>query len=380
MSALDKHVTVNITKETATVSRTGFGVPLVLTYHTRFAEAFRLYGGLTEMTTDGFTADDNAYKLASSIFAQSPRPPTVMVGRRATPVIRDVKLTPRAALDNTDYWVRIDGETFTFNSGSSTSIAIIVAGLVALINAGTKNVLATDNTTDLDIETAATPGGIATAGPAYQLEFRHLQFECIDSTPTASVPTDLSSLTISTSDWYGLCTDLYDPTNIAAVASTIESFPDPKIYAAESQDTEILTSGVGDIATTLKAAAYDRTFLTYSTFLTASKAAGWLGKQLPTTPGSSTWKFQTLNGVTADNFTTGEVAFADGKSCNTYTTVGGINMTAEGVTMVSNPSSALWRECCARASPMAASAPTRTSSQQGLWPQRSARPIRQRGP
>lgn len=331
MTALDKHVDVQISKETATVSRTGFGTPLVMTYHTRWSDPFKLYGSLIEMTTDGFTTDDAAYKLASSIFAQSPRPSQVMVGRRATAVIREVNLTPRVARDNFDYSVTVDGETFTHDSGASATIASIVTGLVTLINAGTKDVLATDNTTDFDIETAASPGGLATAGPAYQVEFDDGLFEFVDNTVTANVATDLVNLAISTQDWYGLCLDLYDAVNIAAAAVAIEAYVGPKIYAAESQDTDIITSGTSDIASTLQTAAYDRTFLMYSPSVNASKAAGWLGKQLPTTPGSATWKFKTLNGVSADEFTVGEVAFADGKSCNTYQPVGGINITQEGV-------------------------------------------------
>lgn len=331
MSALDKHVDVQITKETATVSRTGFGTPAVLTYHTNFGDAFRLYGGLDEMATDGFATTDMAYKLAAAIFAQSPRPNNVVVGRRGTPVIRDVKITPRAAVNEFAYSLTIDGETFTYTSDATATIPEITLGLVALINAGTANVLATDNTTDLDIEKAATPGGVATAGVPFLIEYDPQIFELKDNTPTALIATDLLLLENATTDWYGLCTDLYDETNIGVVASTLESFPTPKIYAAESQDYDIIETGSADIASVIKAASYDRTFLTYSPDVDPSKAAAWLGGELPLTPGASTWKFSTLNSATTDALSTGQVNFADGKNCNTYTEVGGNGMMAEGV-------------------------------------------------
>lgn len=331
MSEIDKHVTVTITKETATVSRTGFGTPLILTYHTRFPELYRLFSSTTEMTTAGFTTSDLAYKMAAAMFSQSPKPEQVLVGRRATAVIRDVKLTPRAnPLASTAYWVRINGTLFSFTTDPTPTIAEITAGLVALIDAGTENVDATDNTTDLDIETAAAPGGAATAGPAYTIEFDHQLFQFSDSTADAAVDTDFATLIAAYDDFYGVCTDLWDSTNITDLAVAVEAAA-PRIYSAESQDSDIVTSSSSDIASTLQTGAYDRTFLTYAPDIDPSPAASWLGERLPSTPGSSTWKFKTLTTVAASALTTAEIAYADGKNCNTYTTVGGINMTAEGV-------------------------------------------------
>lgn len=331
MSAIDKHVDVAITKETATVSRIGFGTPCVLTYHTRFPELYRTYGNLTEMTDDGFTTDDFAYKMTAAIFAQSPKPPTVVVGRRATPVIRDVKLTPKTPLlASTAYTLTINGTDFTFTTDATPTAAEITAGLVALIDAGAENVDATDNTTDLDIEAADAPGGTPTAGVPFDIAFDATQWTINDNTPTASADDDIAALLLVNSDWYGLVVDLWDAVNIGELAVAIES-AGPKIYAAESQDSDIVVTGSSDIASTLQTAAYDRTFLTYSPDIDPSKAAALLGRQLPTSPGSTTWKFKTLTTASADSLTTGETTFADGKNCNTYQAVGGINITQEGV-------------------------------------------------
>lgn len=329
-SAIDKHVDVQITKETATVSRTGFGTPAVLTYHTRFPEVYRTYGSLTEMTDDGFATTDLAYKMVAAIFSQSPKPPQVVVGRRATAAIRDVKLTPKTPLlASTAYTVSINGTDFTFTTDATPTVAEITAGLVALIDAGTENVDATDNTTDLDIEAADAPGGTPTAGAPFHIEFDHKQFTFNDNTLDASLDTDIATLAGATDDWYGLCVDLFDAVNIADAAVAIEALV--KIFAAETQDTDVVESGSSDIASALQTSAYDRTFLMYNHTLDPSPAAAWLGKQLPTSPGQTTWKFKTLATVAVSSLTTGETTYADGKSCNTYQTVGGINITQEGV-------------------------------------------------
>ena len=332
MSAIDKHVDVQVDKQTATVSRQGFGVPCVLSYHTVFPELYRLFGSLDEMVTAGFTVDDVTYKLASSMFAQSPRPQSIVVARRTTAAIRDVKLTPKTPLlASTAYPVTVNGETFTFTTDATPTVAEITAGLTALIDAGGENVNAVDNSTDLDVEAAAAPGGSPTAGAPFHISFDASQFDFNDNTLTASADTDLANLLAVYTDFYGLVTDLWDATNIAEVAAQVESASVPLLYSAETQDSDVITSSTSDIASTLQTSAYERTFITYADDIRASKAAAFLGKQLPATPGSTTWKFQTLAGTSATSLTTGEIAFADGKACNTYTTVGGINITAEGV-------------------------------------------------
>jgi hypothetical protein len=332
MSAIDKHVDVQISKETATVSRTGFGTPLLLVRHLRFPELYRVYGSLTELTDDGFTTTGIPYRMASAIWAQSPRPTQIVMGRRDTPVIRDVKLTPKApVLASTAYTLTINDEVFTFTSDATPTVAEITAGLETLINAGAADVTATDNTTDLDVEKADTPGGTPTAGPPFRIEFDPSLWTFKDNTADAAVDTDLANLLAVYTDFYGIATDLLDATNINDLATAVESASVPLIYAADSQDSDIVTSSTSDIASTLQTAAFDRTFLNYTPDADPSMSCGFLGKQLPSDPGSTTWKFKTLSTISAASLTTGEIVFADNKSANTYTTVGGINITAEGV-------------------------------------------------
>jgi hypothetical protein len=52
---------------------------------------------------------------------------------------------------------------------------------------------------------------------------------------------------------------------------------------------------------------------------------------LPLPAGSATWKFKTLKGITVDKLNPTQVGNADGKNCNTFTPIGGVNVTAEGV-------------------------------------------------
>jgi hypothetical protein len=51
---------------------------------------------------------------------------------------------------------------------------------------------------------------------------------------------------------------------------------------------------------------------------------------LPKPPGSATWAFKTLKGITRDVLTAGQKTAAKNKRLNTYTTVGGKNVTQWG--------------------------------------------------
>lgn len=81
MAEIDSIVSVEITADSRTVSRQGFGVPLVLSYHTVFADQYRAYSSISEMSSDGFTSKDEAYRACAAIFAQDPTVDEIIVGR-----------------------------------------------------------------------------------------------------------------------------------------------------------------------------------------------------------------------------------------------------------------------------------------------------------
>lgn len=81
---LQKIVTVNISKGTATVSKQGFGVVLIVGDNPTFSERYKVYSSddLTGLATDltGGSGDPE-YDCAVALVSQNPRPPTFAVGR-----------------------------------------------------------------------------------------------------------------------------------------------------------------------------------------------------------------------------------------------------------------------------------------------------------
>ena len=117
------------------------------------------------------------------------------------------------------------------------------------------------------------------------------------------------------------------------VAAWIESASSPKINFAQSSAAGILNpSSTTDVAAALKAAGYKRTALMYraAANLADYAPAGWIGEGAPFAPGSSTWCYKSIAGITVDTLSTAQLNAVHGKNANTYLTVAGANITQQG--------------------------------------------------
>lgn len=344
--SLDQIVNVTITKETTAITQTGFGTPMVLTYHTRFVEKARVFNDAPSMLAAAggpFQSTDMAYQLSVKVFSQNPRPPQIVVGRREFPTIRTVDIVPiEVGVIGTpdglprglqDYTITLNGVDFTFTTDGTPTRAEITAGLTALINGGSVDVKATDvgSGDSIKIEKADGPGGTPEAGDAFSLEYDRSLMTSNDDTIAAAGGTladDIAAIQAVSDDWYGIVGDWFGAIEITAVSSYIEGTS--KIHSATSQDDDILTSAVDDIGSTLKAAAYNRSWVNYHQTPHAGISPGEFGKNLPTTPGSITWKFRTLAGIAASVLTANEIVNLQAKNVGFYREVQGVNITCDG--------------------------------------------------
>jgi hypothetical protein len=157
----------------------------------------------------------------------------------------------------------------------------------------------------------------------------------------AATITNLNSIQAVNDDWYALYVaddmDTGYQTRMLAVAAWIET--QEKIFFAKTRETDTINVVVGSdtdtLAYDLKAAGYDRTALLWANSNAPAASQGWqaawLGRMLAVDPGSETWKFKTLAGVTPVVLSTAQRANAAAKNVNIYTTVAGIAITSEGV-------------------------------------------------
>lgn len=319
--ALSDIVVVSISALTVVPSRVGFGTPLILDYHTRFAERARSYTSLAGMTADGFLTTDAAYKMAAKIFSQNPKVRQVIVGRAAFAPTQREDITPIAQNSHT-YTVTIDGFVATFDSDASATVAEICTGITTAINAvmPATTVLATDNVTKVTLLSEL-------AGRLFELDVARVDWIRDDTGVDPGIVADLTAITIVNDDYYTIHPTYNGTLSAIALAAAVEAVK--KLLIINSGDDDILTgAGLGDA---LKTSAYARTALMYSRLPHEYPAAAWAGKLLPKDPGSATWKFKTLAGITADDgFTATQLTAMRADNVNFYHTIAGVNITEEG--------------------------------------------------
>jgi len=149
------------------------------------------------------------------------------------------------------------------------------------------------------------------------------------------VTADLNAIALaSTTDWYALSTIFNSQAVVTAAAAWTEG-AGRKIYIPQVCETAALTvtGGTGGSADTIDALhtlAYTRTMAIYHPIPAQMAGPAWLGKMLPKDPGSATWKFKPLAGVSSVTFTTTQKTNLRARQGNSIQLVAGLSITFEG--------------------------------------------------
>jgi hypothetical protein len=327
-------ISVQITAQSQSVSRQGFGTPLIAAYHTHYVDLVREYSRLSEMVDDGFTTAEGAYLAAQAIFSQNPKVKRVKVGRRALVHTQTVILTPSSNTDGIVYTVIISlgggvEQTATYTVSTDT-LPQVCDGIVAAINALTGDLASlTASTVGSTVQVVAGAAGNLynykpSASGGATLQFR-------DATVDPGIATDLAAIAVVDDDWYALVLDSNGEAEINAAAAYIETVR--KIFVPNSADSLIKDSGTTtDVGSDLEGNQYARTGLLFNEEEGNLSYAGaaWIGKMLPTDPGKATWAYKTLAGITADDLTSTEVTNLNNKTVNHYTEIAGVSITRKG--------------------------------------------------
>ena len=326
---LNSIVAINISLSTASVQQKGFGRGLILGGSNRLgSDLYRIYTSTAGMKADGFLTSDPEYKAAAAYFGQKVSPKDVMVGYAPTNVKQVNTLTPTPA-DATAFTVTLNGVAYTHTTGTGETATDICDALRTLL-AGVTEVVCTGTSTL--IITAATAGvGFSVTTTA--------NIANVATTANVGVDTALDNiLAAGGKNWYGLVVCSHSDSDIKVAAAWIEAASYDYIFAACSEDSDIITSVTTDLLSYLKGKNYLRTFLLWSDDLANFPEAAWMGYLFTFTPGSANWANKTLVGITATAesvMTDSAIANIEGKKGNYYTLVDDIGITRKGV-MVGN--------------------------------------------
>lgn len=326
--AITEIVQVSITAATAVPTQKGFGIPMVVAYHTHNSDLYRIYTSANAMLSDSFTAFEPAYLMVQSIFNQNPSVQQVMVGRIPSATARTFTLLMTdftAGNVSTLVLTGKDGVVHTLSRtipGSSSAIAeagawvtlinTAMSGLGTAANGGTATVTFTPTTT---------------GDKVYASGINRSEMTYTDTAAAVGYATVLGSLINANPNWYGLAIQDSDSANVQATAAWAES--QAVIFIPNNTDGVELT-GSPVLGAALLAASYKRTGLSWTGSPQNYGGAAWLGIMLPFTPGSATWMFKTLTGVAVDSLSPTERANLDAQNTNHYDPIAGINIMRYG--------------------------------------------------
>lgn len=337
--SLSDHVQISITADSLGVATAGFGIPLILSVNASFAERIRYYEDVSDVAEDFSVTTSPEYLAASAIFAQSPHPEQIAIGRAAGQPTQRYKVTVSTVDDAHLYKLTVKGEGVTatdveYQAVTSDVDADIAAGLVAALNLVTgANFTATGVASPISITGDA-------AGNWFSIESTevgYLKIEQDHAEPATTLAADITAISNENDDWYALYTLYNSEAYVKAAAAAIESLK--KIYIADLSMSETVTlaaagTGSSDPADDLATLEYDRTATVYHPSPASMCGAAWMGTRLHTDPGTENWKFAAPSGVTAVTLTATHKVNLRAKNCNVLQSIGGTPRMWNG-TMVS---------------------------------------------
>lgn len=329
--SLSDIVRVTITRETSAPSEVGFGIPLVMSYHNVFPERARTYSDVDGMLDDGFVSTDPAVLKATALFAQNPKPPTIVVGREANTQKKKIRITPVTATlrASYDYIFYLNDLEVKFTTDATPTVAEITAGLKAAADLLAQPVTTTDGTTYLDVE--ANVAGVDFRLTIPERTLMNQKNLTTDNAPTGIVA-DITAVRAENDDWYTCHLCHQSKAVVVAAAAYIETLVRGMIVT--SADDEIMNVGItDDVVSALQTAGYVRTMIAHHPKAETQHMDGaWAGVCLPYDPGSITWNFKTLTGVNYVEYTSAEKTVLQAKGCNYYTRISGKSITQTGIT------------------------------------------------
>lgn len=326
MSELDTIIEINITRQTTTVDTAAFNIPLIVSGVIEFPERTRTYNSLAAVGDD-FSTSSNVYIMASKVFAQNPRPTSIIVGRRQ---IDSVTGVVNSVVVGQVYSVTVSGEEYTYTAQAGDTVADVVAGIEALYDVspvtGVTFVDNLDGTFAVSVSTLGSPWSVSSSSNVI----------LTGDAPTESWAATFDAIDMENDTWYAATSDAHNDADILAIAAAIETRR--KIYVTSSDDVDITGVPTTDILGQLEALNYARTSLIYlPTANTEFPEAALVGKVLPYPVGSASWNFKSLSGVTASKLSATQITNISNKNGNWYTTLAGVPSLREGLAVDGRP-------------------------------------------
>ena len=331
-----KDVDITITRETMPLTQAGFGLPLIVGVDASPEVDYTVCTSPAEVEDAGFGTATDVYKMANSMFMQSPSPPMVAVASAAKD---DVNATATiTAEDGAEVYIEAVGTDIDGEDGNDITVEVVsdsdndfgvtyddsTPGEETLtIELGGEKQTAKDISDGID-ELADFESYVLAGGefdPAQDTQEKDL-----DGGKDGSVISGLNGIIDKHDDWYFLLSDSQDEQEMKDMAGFAAA--NKKLYFVQPGMT------VDDAIGLAEDLASARAILEYHDDADEPLAAAKVGRCAPENPGSITWKFKTLNGIPTADVGVTDVSKLHSGNVNTYIRKLGVNQTSEGLTTI----------------------------------------------
>lgn len=327
MASINEIIEINISRETRGVTRQGFGTPLFIGDTSGVLgldDRVRTYTSAEAVLSD-FSETDPEYIAAQRFFGQQISPTFIKIGLHdptATQSV-DFEVTPASS---TTYEVTVDSTPFSYEAGDGDTVQDIVEGLQEDFAAQSVPGTFVDNN-----------DGTFTIIPADKSEFSYSTAspELADTENLETITNAYDEIKDTDDDFYFVTAYSHTPVDIELLADVVQT--EKRLYVTSYKGPDAVdATDSSDIGSTLKEKDLSRTMIIYAEDMSEYPECAFVGLQAPKDPGSTTWKFKTVSGVTVSNLTTTQsltlkgTQFDYGKGYNTYESVGGRNILREG--------------------------------------------------
>jgi hypothetical protein len=183
--------------------------------------------------------------------------------------------------------------------------------------------------TATDVATHITLAGVAGHAPTVRVTAGTIAID--DLTTNPGLAADLAAVRAEDDDWYALILDSNSRAEILAAAAIVESLDPRKVLFAQTSDTGCLDpDSITDVMYLASDLDRFRTVVLYHPTVGVGAAAAYVGNALAYDPGTVTWKFRELVGLTSYTLTSAQRAAVLAKSGNLIETVAGRSITCDG--------------------------------------------------
>lgn len=325
MAKLERIVNVQISLNTAGISKLGFSTMLIAGWTPAMLDRVATVTSVDDMLDMGFAVDSEMYKAAQAAFSQTPRPRIIKLGRLNS---EEYHVTTKV-IKNDDYTVTFKWYDADFNVVKKVANFKNTGDDKSAIITGLKN--AADAIDGLsDVVTVSVSGDDLVV----KYEDTHVSVTTsenlsIDSVADGTIATGMAAIRAEDSDFYGVVLGSHEKQEILDMAAYIET--QTLLYAtATDEPGASVKASTNDIVALLQENEYYRTYCDVRKDASDYEEAAKMARCFAIESGGETWADKKLSGVKTDGWTETEYEAIKSKNGNTFEKVRNIAVTQNG--------------------------------------------------